>query len=331
MKKIRPGTIVWLCVAAVLVILALSGIYRINEGQQGLLLTFKEITDYKEPGLYWRVPFIQSVERVSTSQIHTLELGFRSVGTDQNGSMSYTDVEDEALMLTGDDNLVRVEAVCQYSIRDAQRYLHEVDGPESTMMLAFETAMRRNIQNKQLDNALLSKQEIEREVLPDLQEMLDSYAIGVTVREIRIQNITVPTEVNAAYEDVNNAKNEKTRKLDEAERYSNQVLPAARSQAYEMVAEAEAHKAEVVSQAMGDVANFNLIYQKYSASKQITRQRLLIETMERILANADSKTIITADENGVLQFLPIGGSTQTTSPALAGNAATVAPTQEAQQ
>ena len=306
MKTGKTKLIVVLCVVGVLALLALSGVYRIDEGQQGLLLTFKEVTGYKDPGLYWRVPVIQTVEKVSTSQIHTLELGFRSSGVDASGSMSYTDVEDEALMLTGDDNLVRVEAVCQYSVRDAQAYLHEVQNPDETLMLAFETAMRRNIQNKELDDALLNKQDIEQEVLPDFQSMLDSYAIGVTVREIRIQNITVPTEVNAAYEDVNNAKNEKTRKLDEAERYKNEVIPAARSEAYQMVQEAEAYKAEVVSQATGDVANFTSVYEKYALDKDITRKRLMIETMEKILQNAQSKTILSADSE-LLQLLDIEG------------------------
>ena len=221
-----------------------------------------------------------------------------------HGVFGYTDVNDEALMLTGDDNLVRVEAVCQYSVRDAQSYLYEVDKPESTMKLAFETALRRNIQNKALDDALLNKATIEQEVIPDFQRMLDSYGIGVTVREIRIQNITVPTEVNAAYEDVNNAKNEKTRKLDEAEKYSNEVIPVARSEAYQMVQEAEAYKSEVISQATGDVANFNSVYEEYVSSQSITRKRLMIETMERILENADSKVVIDGDGD-TLRLLPI--------------------------
>ena len=299
-RIIVAGTLV--LVAAVI---ALSGIYRVNEGEEAILLTFREMTEKKGPGIYWHIPFVQTVDKVSTSQIHTLELGFRTqTGQYIDDPSDYTDVNDEALMLTGDDNLVRVEAVCQYSVRDAQSYLYEVDKPESTMKLAFETALRRNIQNKALDDALLNKATIEQEVIPDFQRMLDSYGIGVTVREIRIQNITVPTEVNAAYEDVNNAKNEKTRKLDEAEKYSNQVIPAARSEAYQMVQEAEAYKSEVISQATGDVANFNSVYEEYVSSQSITRKRLMIETMERILENAESKVVIDGDGD-TLRLLPI--------------------------
>lgn len=306
MKTKNIGRIIALCaLAAVVAVIGLSGFYRVNEGEEAILLTFREMTDKKGPGIYWRVPFVQTVDKVSTSQIHTLELGFRTqTGQYIDDPSDYTDVNDEALMLTGDDNLVRVEAVCQYSVRDAQSYLYEVDKPESTMKLAFETALRRNIQNKALDDALLNKATIEQEVIPDFQRMLDSYGIGVTVREIRIQNITVPTEVNAAYEDVNNAKNEKTRKLDEAEKYSNEVIPAARSEAYQMVQEAEAYKSEVISQATGDVANFNSVYEEYVSSKSITRKRLMIETMERILENAESKVVIDGDGD-TLRLLPI--------------------------
>ena len=306
MKTKNIGRIIALCaLAAVVAVIGLSGFYRVNEGEEAILLTFREMTDKKGPGIYWRVPFVQTVDKVSTSQIHTLELGFRTqTGQYIDDPSDYTDVNDEALMLTGDDNLVRVEAVCQYSVRDAQSYLYEVDKPESTMKLAFETALRRNIQNKALDDALLNKATIEQEVIPDFQRMLDSYGIGVTVREIRIQNITVPTEVNAAYEDDNNAKNEKTRKLDEAEKYSNEVIPAARSEAYQMVQEAEAYKSEVISQATGDVANFNSVYEEYVSSKSITRKRLMIETMERILERAESKVVIDGDGD-TLRLLPI--------------------------
>jgi membrane protease subunit HflK len=304
-KKNTGRMILWGVIVALAALTALTGFYRVNEGEEAILLTFREMTAKKGPGIYWRLPLVQTVDKVSTSQIHTLELGFRTeTGATMTDPSAYTDVNDEALMLTGDDNLVRVEAVCQFSVKDAQSYLYEVDQPESTMKLAFETALRRNIQNKALDDALLSKATIEQEVIPDFQRMLDSYSIGVTVREIRIQNITVPMEVNAAYEDVNNAKNEKTRKLDEAEKYLNEVIPAARSEAYQKIQEAEAYKSEVISQATGDVANFNSVYETYVTSKEITRKRLMIETMEKILEGADKKIVVDGD-GSTLRLLPI--------------------------
>ena len=308
MKTKNIGRIIALCaLAAVVAVIGLSGFYRVNEGEEAILLTFREMTDKKGPGIYWRVPFVQTVDKVSTSQIHTLELGFRTqTGQYIDDPSDYTDVNDEALMLTGDDNLVRVEAVCQYSVRDAQSYLYEVDKPESTMKLAFETALRRNIQNKALDDALLNKATIEQEVIPDFQRMLDSYGIGVTVREIRIQNITVPAEVNAAYEDVNNAKNEKTKRLDEAERYKNNVLPTARSNAYAVLQQAEGYKAETIAAAEADVAVFKAVYEKYKSAPEITRTRLLIETLENVLSGADKLYLVDGD-TGTTKLLDLNG------------------------
>ena len=152
-------------------------------------------------------------------------------------------------MLTNDNSIVSIEAIYQYTIRDVKQYYFDVDDPEGTLQLAFEAIIRRNIQNRPLDDALLNKEEIERQVLPDFQALIDTYEMGVKINDVRIQNITVPADVSAAYEDVNNAKNEKTKRLDEAEKYANEVLPEARSRAYQTLQEAEAYKAETIAAA----------------------------------------------------------------------------------
>ena len=143
--------------------------------------------------------------------------------------------------------------------------------------------------------------------------MLAPYNMGVDVRDVMIQNISVPSEVSDAYADVNNAMNEKTRKLDESEKYKNQVVPAARAQAYQMLQQAEAYKAKTVAQAQGEVAEFNEVYQKYVNSKDITRKRLLIETLESILASA-GKLYIVDDNGGMLKLLNIGEEDSATAP-----------------
>ena len=125
------------------------------------------------------------------------------------------DEQDESVMLTNDNSIVSIEAIYQYTIRDVKQYYFDVDDPEGTLQLAFEAIIRRNIQNRPLDDALLNKEEIERQVLPDFQALIDTYEMGVKINDVRIQNITVPAAVSAAYEDVNNAKNEKTKRLDE--------------------------------------------------------------------------------------------------------------------
>ncbi|MGI6317005.1 MAG: FtsH protease activity modulator HflK [Christensenellales bacterium] len=308
--KTKIKWILW-GIAALLVLGILGGgFYRIDEGCEGLVLTFGEITQIKAPGLYWRIPFVQSVASASTTEIVTKEYGFRTtlVGT-TSASSEYTDVPEEAIMITGDGNIVRVEAVYQVVVKDVASYLYNVDDPLGTIHRAFETVLRRNIQNRTLDDALLNKQDIETQVLPDFSRLCDHYEVGLEVREVLIQNITVPDEVSAAYEDVNNALNEKTQKLDEAEKYANQIVPAARAEAYNMVQEAEAYKAETVAWAQAEVSVFNQIYAKYLLSPGITRRRLKIEALEAILGNADAKFIISADGGEMLQLLPLTGET----------------------
>lgn len=299
--KIR--TIAILILAGVAVIIGLTGVYRVNQGEQAVVLTFGEISDTKDPGLYWRVPLVQEVRTQSRTQLYTLEYGFRTEQSAPTGADTiYSDRESEAIMLTGDQNIVSVEAVYQVNVSDVASFLYEADDPFGTMQCAFETVLRRNLQNRTLDDALLNKEEIASRVLSDFREMLAPYNLGVNVKDVKIQNIEVPDAVAADYEDVINAKNEKTRKMDEAEKYRNAVVPNARAKAYKLVQEAEAYRAITVANAEGEVSEFNEVFAKYVNSKDITRTRLLIETLENILTNANRLYIV--DENsGVLKLL----------------------------
>lgn len=284
MKKAKLP-IMLIAVIVVAVLFAWSGVYRVGQGEEALVLTFGEVTGKQGPGIHWHVPFVQSIISESVTTIHTMEYGFRTTKQGSAGTAaSYADEEDEGVMLTSDNSIVSLEAIYQYTIRDVEQYTFDVDDPEGTMQLAFEAVIRRNLQNRTLDDALLNKEEIENEVLPDFQALIDSYEMGVKINDVRIQNITVPEDVARAYEDVNNAKNEKTKRLDEAERYKNNILPTARSNAYLVTAKAEAYKAETIAAAEADVAVFNAILEKYKAAPEIMRTRLLIETLEEVLS-----------------------------------------------
>lgn len=307
--KLKTGSVIAICAAAVVALLAFNSFYRVGQGEEALVLTFGRVTDRKGPGLYWKVPLVQSVISESVTTIHTKEYGFRTTRTGSAGTAAkYEDDTDESVMLTNDNSIVSIEAVYQYTIRDVKQYCFDIDDPEGTLQLAFEAIIRRNIQNRPLDDALLNKEEIERQVLPDFQALIDTYEMGVKINDVRIQNITVPTEVSAAYEDVNNAKNEKTKRLDEAEKYKNEVLPKARSNAYETVQEAEGYKAETVAAAEGEVAVFKAVYDKYKAAPEVTRTRLLIETMERVLQNS-GRIIVAEPDSGVVKILDLDGQT----------------------
>lgn len=306
-SKLKPSIIFLLILVVVIGLFAINSFYRVNQGEEALVLTFGRVTQRHGPGLYWKIPFIQSVVSESVTTIHTKEYGFRTTTTGSAGTAAkYRDDSDESVMLTNDNSIVSIEAIYQYTIRDVKQYYFDIDDPEGTLQLAFEAIIRRNIQNRPLDDALLNKEEIELQVLPDFQALIDTYDMGVKINDVRIQNITVPAEVTAAYEDVNNAKNEKTKRLDEAERYQNEILPRARGAAYELLQEAEGYKAEVVADAESEVAVFKAIYEKYKTSPEVTRTRLLIETMERILSGS-TRTIVVDSHSEVVKILDLNG------------------------
>ncbi|MEG1013576.1 MAG: FtsH protease activity modulator HflK [Clostridia bacterium] len=306
--KLKAGGIVAICIAAVCLLLAANSFYRVGQGEEALVLTFGRVTDRKGPGLYWKLPIVQSILSESVTTIHTKEYGFRTTSQGNASSAAkHTEDLDESVMLTNDNSIVSIGAVYQYTIRDVKQYLFDIDDPEGTLQLAFEAIIRRNIQNRPLDDALLNKEEIELQVLPDFQALIDTYEIGVKINDVRIQNITVPTDVSAAYEDVNNAKNEKTKRLDEAEKYANEVLPKARSNAYETVQEAEGYKAETIAAAQSEVAVFSAVYEKYKAAPEITRTRLLIETMEQVLSNS-GRIIVAEPDSEVVKILDLDGT-----------------------
>ncbi len=307
-KKSKAVLLVVLVVLAAVAVLASTSFYRVGQGEQALVLTFGSVTGQNGPGLYWRIPFVQQVVSESVTTIHTKEYGFRTTQQGTAGIASqYVDETNEGVMLTNDNSIVAIEAIYQYTIRDVRQYHFDVDDPEGTLQLAFEAIIRRNVQNRPLDDALLNKEQIEQQVLPDFQALIDTYDMGVKINDVRIQNITVPQAVSAAYEDVNNAKNEKTKRLDESEKYKNEILPKARGNAYETVKQAEAFKAELVAQAKSDTAVFTAVYQEYMVAPEITRRRLLIETLENILKNS-GRIIVAEPGSDVVKVLDLNGT-----------------------
>ena len=302
-KKGRWGLV--LIALAIIAALVAGGLYRVGQGEQALVITFGKVTGTNGPGLYWHMPGVQQIIAESVTTIRDVEYGYRTSKTaSRTSNAEYTDVKDESVMLTNDNSIVQLEAIYQYTIRDVKQYVFDVVDPEKTMHLAFEAILRRNIQNRSLDEALLSKDLIEQEVLPDFQALIDSYEMGVKINGVHIQNITVPSAVIANYEDVNNAKNEKARRLDEAQTYENKVLPLTRSQAYQMTQSAQAYKASEVAKAEAEVALFRAVYERYQAQPDITRDRMIIETMESILGEA-GKIVVVDQSNNVLSLLDL--------------------------
>ena len=185
-KKGRWGLV--LIALAIIAALVAGGLYRVGQGEQALVITFGKVTGTNGPGLYWHMPGVQQIIAESVTTIRDVEYGYRTSKTaSRTSNAEYTDVMEESVMLTNDNSIVQLEAIYQYTIRDVKQYVFDVVDPEKTMHLAFEAILRRNIQSRSLDEALLSKDLIEQEVLPDFQALIDSYEMGISKSHVQLK------------------------------------------------------------------------------------------------------------------------------------------------
>lgn len=299
--------IIFVPIILVVVATLYGSYYMLDNAEEAVIERFGQLyTVESQAGLHFKVPFIDHVTIFNTNEVVSLQYGYRPLTEPTTDSYAtYQDVDTESIVLTKGSYLVNIGAIIQYRIVDPAAYLYNVDDQEGTIRLAFESVLRRNIQNQDLDSALINKDSIAREILPDLTEKLNNYDLGIRITEVKLTDVLLPTDVQYAYDDVNIANNEKESYKSQAEKYANEMLPKARADAYQLVQEAEAYKAEKIAQAKGDVENFTQVYEKYKVSKDITKTRLYIETMEKVLGNVNQKYILDMNSDDVLKFLPI--------------------------
>ncbi|MBA7701951.1 Modulator of FtsH protease HflK [subsurface metagenome] len=210
-------------------------------------------------------------------------------------------------MLTGDENIVSAEAIVQYKIKDPVNYLFNIILPEQTVRSASEATLRQVIGERKIDEALtVGKYEIQEETKRLLQKLLDSYKAGILVVAVQLQDVNPPKEVQDAFKDVASAKEDKSRYINQAQGYRNDLIPKARGEAVKMTKEAEGYKIERIKKAEGDVAKFNSILTEYKKGEYITQARLYLETMEEIFPNMN-KVIVDLEENqSLINLLPLG-------------------------
>ncbi len=299
-------------IALGLVVLALiwlaTGIYRVQEGFQGVELTFGDYTSATGAGLayHWPAP-IGEVETVNVEGIRRIDVGLRE-GAGRNGER---DVPEESLMLTGDENIVDIEFTVLWKIqRDgdgASKYLFNIAEPDSTVRAVAESAMREVIGESTLQPILTENRgPIEESVQALIQETLNSYNAGIEITQVQLQDVGPPTEVVDAFRDVQAAVQDQERVQDEARAIANRIVPEARGEAARLLQAAEAYREQTVAEASGQADRFLSIYEEYRLAPQVTRQRLFLETMERVFADMD-KTIIDNDigGTGVVPYLPL--------------------------
>ncbi|WP_448188872.1 FtsH protease activity modulator HflK [Azospirillum sp. sgz301742] len=296
-----------LVIVALLVIWGLTGFYRVQPDEKGVVLRFGEWVRTADSGLRYHLPSpIESVLLPKVTRINRIEIGYRSA---TEGRRNERDVVDESLMLTGDENIIDIDYTVFWVIKDAGQYLFKIRDPEGTVKKAAESAMREVIGRTELQPALTeARAQIEASTKQLLQAMLDEFEAGITITQVQLQKADPPAPVIDAFNDVQRARADRERLRNEAETYRNDVIPRARGEAERLIQEASAYREQVINLARGDAERFSKIYQAYSQSKEVLGKRMYLETMEQILSGAH-KVIIDGNVGGagqgVVPYLPL--------------------------
>ncbi len=290
----------WLVLASV-VLWALTGIYIVQEGSRGVVTRFGRYVETTMPGPHWRIPSpVESVTVVNVEQQRIVEVGTRA------GSRTSQDMASgEALMLTQDENIVDVHLTVQYQIKDAKDYLFRVFAPDATLKQVAKSAQRAVIGKSTMDFVLTEgRSEIAEEIKGEVQRMLDDYEAGIRVISVNLMDAQPPEDVQPAFADAIKAREDEQRLKNEAEAYSNEVLPKARGAAARLTQEAEAYKQRVIARAQGEAGRFKQLLAEFEKAPDVTRERLYLETMQDILGRANVSLMDVKGGNNVF-YLPL--------------------------
>lgn len=297
-------------IAAIIVLVWLaSGIYIVAPAERGVVQRFGEFQESTAPGPHWHFPFpIESVTKVDVDNIRTIEIGYRTGG---RGDKSMTSIPTEALMLTRDENIVDIKFAIQYKVKDAADFLFKVKDPTGTLQAATESAVREAVGKSNMDFVLTEgRSEIAARISELTQEIVDRYETGLLVTSVNMQDAQPPEEVQSAFHDAVKAREDEQRLINEAEAYSNDVLPKARGMAARQLEEANAYKEQVIAQAEGEASRFEQILTEYAKAPNVTRERLYLETMEDVLSRTN-KVVVDLESGNNLMLLPLDKLGQT--------------------
>ena len=305
------GRGILLIALAAVVLWGLSGFFRVEPDELGLVVRFGKYVRDARPGLNYHIPYpVEQVELPKVTRVNRIDIGMRLVEDVRRGTQM-RDVPEESLMLTGDENIVDVDFAVFWLVKadGAGFYRFNIQNPEGTVKAVAESAMREVIGRGQIQRILTAdRPKIEADVQELMQKVLNGYRAGILVLQVQLQSVDPPEQVIAAFKDVTAAQQDKDRLQNEADAYANRVVPEAKGKAAAIKQEAEGYKLQTVAEATGQVSRFNQIYEQYKKAPEVTRERLYLETMERVLAGMDK---IILDQSGgqgqgVVPYLPLG-------------------------
>ncbi|PPR45442.1 MAG: Modulator of FtsH protease HflK [Alphaproteobacteria bacterium MarineAlpha6_Bin1] len=291
-------------VSAILILIILwllSGFYKVNANEQGVVLRFGEWVRTTLPGLHYHLPYpIERAKTPKVTKVNKTEIGFRELNNTQRMLL------EESLMLTGDENIVDINFSVFWVINDAGKYLFKLRNPDASVKSISESVMREVIGNTPIADALAERrQEIEILSLEKIQNVLDKYESGIEVTQLQLQKVDPPDQVIDSFRDVQRARADKEKVINEGIAYKNDIIPRARGEAEQIIQKAEAYKREVVARSEGDAQRFESVLKSYKNNEDVTKKRIYLETLEGIFQNATKVIIDTKQGSGVLPYLPL--------------------------
>jgi membrane protease subunit HflK len=291
---------------AVVVLGVWSSVYTVQPEGEAVVKRFGAVVSIRQPGLHFKLPFgIDRAYFVPTARVLKEEFGFSTLASGDRAAYQKSRAQQEvSLMLTGDLKVIDVEWVVQYRIRDANQWLHRVRDPAATIRDTCEAVMRRIVGNSLGSDVLTEKRvQVATQAKAELQEILDSFEIGVQIGTIELQDVTPPETVKPAFNEVNQAEQERERLINEAEKRRNQVVPRAEGEAKQLIAEAEGYAAERVNRARGEGERFGAILAEYRNAPEVTRRRLYLETIDAVLPRLGRVLVVDESASGPLPLL----------------------------
>jgi membrane protease subunit HflK len=305
--------IVRIALFILVVLVALSAlrsvVFSVEPEEKAVIQRFGKVIDIKGPGLHFKLPLgIDTARFVPTERVLKEEFGFRTTVAAQRSQYAKTpDMQNESLMLTGDLNVIDVEWVVQYRVSDPVKFLFQVRDPRDTIRDISEAVMRRIVGNRLGSEVLtIGRVAIADEVLREMKDILNSYDMGINIQRIELQDVTPPETVKPAFNEVNEARQQREKLVNEAEKERNRVIPRARGEADQIVAEAEAYRAERTNQARGEAARFTSLLSAYLESPEVTKRRLYLESIEEVLPKLGKITVIEEGGTSPVPLLHLG-------------------------
>ena len=301
------GKGILLVILVLLVAWGFTGVYRVGPDEQGVVLRFGKYVEDTGPGLHYHLPSpIESALTPKVTRVNRVEVGFQSSG-DFGRSSALRDLPEESLMLTGDENIVDINFTVLWQISHAGKFLFNIQRPENTVKAVSESVMREVVGRSKIDDVLTEgRNEVERQTLDLMQRTLDEYQSGIVVTQVKLAKADPPAAVIDSFRDVQAARADEERLVNEAQAYANDILPRARGEAERILQEAVGYKNQTVAQAEGEVSRYLAIQSEYRLAPNVTRKRLYLETMESIMQGTN-KIVIDNEggSQGVLPYLPL--------------------------